>query len=357
MTASSFPTSATADVASTAAPGPVSARVAAPDLPPLDHPDVALWRAATPGDAEAITRAQKAMDAVDHPDWTTPLEDVRDELASTHLDLELDSVVGLGADGEVLAWGLVDLSPGRATRVQVYLSGGVVPAARGRGIGRQLLARQVARAQQVLATRPEELPARIQIDVDERSPAALALAQRHGMSVLRWFTSMERDLAAPITPVPAPRDAVVVPYTPDRADDARLARNDSFRDHWGSQPSEPERWAQFVGGELFRADLSRLALDADGRILGFALCNANPEDWEVQGFTSCYVGVLGVVRDARGRGIAPALLEGVMRATAAAGLERVVLDVDTESPTGALGLYERSGFVASSRSMTVALDL
>ena len=116
-------------------------------------------------------------------------------------------------------------------------------------------------------------------------------------------------------------------------------------------------WAQFVGGDLFRADLSRIAVDADGGILGFALCSANPEDWEVQGFTSCYVGVLGVVREARGRGIAPALLEGVLRATAEAGLERVVLDVDTESPTGALGLYERSGFVATSRSMTVARDL
>lgn len=353
MTASSSPTGP----ATGPATGPVSARITAPQLPPLHHPDVALWRPATPADAEAITRAQKAMDAVDHPDWTTPLEDVRDELASSHLDLERDSVVGLGPDGDVVAWGLVDLSPGRATRVQVYLTGGVVPALRGRGIGRQLLARQVARATQILATREEELPARIQIDVDERSPAALALAERLGMTVLRWFTSMERDLAREIAAVPAPRDAVVIPYTPDRADDARLARNDSFRDHWGSQPTQPERWAHFVGGEMFRADLSRIAVDADGRILGFALCNANPEDWEVQGFTSCYVGVLGVVRDARGRGIAPALLEGVMRATAQAGLERVVLDVDTESPTGALGLYERSGFVATSRSMTVALDL
>ncbi|TGO06006.1 GCN5-related N-acetyltransferase [Serinibacter arcticus] len=337
--------------------GPVSARVEAPELPPLDHPDVALWRPATLADAEAITRAQKTMDAVDHPDWTTPLEDVRDELESSHLDLACDSVLGLGSDGDVLAWGLVDLSPGRATRVQVYLTGGVVPAARGRGVGRRLLAFQEARARQVLATRSEALPARIQIDVDERSPAALALAQRLGMTVHRWFTSMERDLAHEIVAVPAPREAAVITYTPDRADDARLARNDSFRDHWGSQPTQPERWAQFVGGDLFRADLSRIAVDADGRVLGFALCNANPEDWEVQGFTSAYVGVLGVVREARGRGIAPALLEGVLRATAEAGLERVVLDVDTESPTGALGLYERSGFVATSRSMTVARDL
>lgn len=336
---------------------PVSARVQAPPLPELTHSDVAVWRPASAADAAGITRAQKAMDAVDHPDWTTPLEDVEDELAGSHLDLEVDTVVALDASGDVVAWGLVDLSPGRATRVQVYLRGGVVPALRGRGIGRVLLAWQVARGRQVLATCSEELPAWLEISIDERNTTALALAERAGMTVRRWFTSMDRDLAEPVAEIVVPDGVSILPYSADRAEDARLARNDSFRDHWGSQPSQPERWQQFVGGTHFRADLSQLAVDADGRILGFALCTVTPEDFEVQGWTSSYIGVLGVVRQARGRGIAPAILQAVLRATHEAGLERVVLDVDTASPTGALGLYERSGFVASSRSTTVALDL
>ncbi|WP_158277131.1 GNAT family N-acetyltransferase [Serinibacter arcticus] len=332
-------------------------RVAAVDLPVLNHPDVVRWRAATLEDAPAITRAQKAMDAVDHPDWTTPLEDVVDELSSSHVDLASDTILALGADGDVVAWGLTDLSPGRATRVQVYLTGGVVPAFRGRGLGRVLLAWQLARGQQLLATCPEQLPAWLQVSLDERNTTGLALAERAGLTVRRWFTSMDRDLAAPVQDVPVPDGVAIVAYSADRAEDARVARNDSFRDHWGSQPSQPERWQQFVGGTYFRPDLSQLAVDGEGRILGFALCTVTPEDFEVQGYTSSYIGVLGVVREARGRGIAPAILQAVLRATAGAGLERVVLDVDTASPTGALGLYERSGFVASSRSTTVAIDL
>lgn len=336
---------------------PVRERLTAPALPPLTHPDVARWRAATLADAPAITLAQQEMDAVDHPSWATPLDDVQDELEASHLDLGLDSVVALDGDGAVVAWGLVDLSPGRRTRVQVYLTGGVVPRLRRRGVGRRLLAWQLAHAEQLLATCPEPLPAWAQITLEEVSTGALALAESLGMHVERYFTSMVRDLAAPVVPVPPPHGVRIVAYTPDRAEDARLARNDSFRDHWGSQPTEPERWGQFVEGALFRADLSRIAIDPSGRILGFALCVSNPADFPLQGYSSGYVGVLGAVREARGRGIAPALLHGVFEATAAAGLERVELDVDTASPTGALGLYERSGFTATSRSLTVVREV
>jgi hypothetical protein len=40
-----------------------------------------------------------------------------------------------------------------------------------------------------------------------------------------------------------------------------------------------------------------------------------------------------------------------MRAHAAQGFARSVLDVDSDSPTGALGLYEGVGFVPDTRSM------
>lgn len=46
--------------------------------------------------------------------------------------------------------------------------------------------------------------------------------------------------------------------------------------------------------------------------------------------------------------IAPAL-----KAAQDAGLKRVVLDVDTDSPTGANTLYERLGFVATEREVVL----
>lgn len=341
-------------------------RVSPPRLPTLAHPDVATWRPVELTDVDVVTALQKAMDAVDHPDWTTPREDVEDELDAPHVTLTRDSVLAVGHDGEALAWGLIELMPGRETRVQAYANGGVHPRARGRGIGRVLLAWLTARGVQQIATCEEALPAWVRSGADERNRGGMALHERLGFVPERYFTTMERDLvgaagesgqALDVVEPPVPDGVRLVPYSADRAQDALDARNDAFRDHWGSQPRTPQEWATFVGGELFRADLSWLAVDEADVVLGFALVSANPEDWELQGYTSSYLGVLGVVRAGRRRGIAPALLARYLRATRDAGLDRAVLDVDTANPSGALGLYERAGFVATNRSVEYVLEV
>jgi ribosomal protein S18 acetylase RimI-like enzyme len=83
----------------------------------------------------------------------------------------------------------------------------------------------------------------------------------------------------------------------------------------------------------------------------FVNAYVNEEDWPGQGFSSSYIDLVGVPRAFRGRGIAPALLAASMRRMADGGLERAVLDVDSDSPTGALGLYKKVGFEESNRSV------
>jgi ribosomal protein S18 acetylase RimI-like enzyme len=130
-----------------------------------------------------------------------------------------------------------------------------------------------------------------------------------------------------------------------------VARNDSFRDHWGSQPMNEEQWDSFVGRSTFRPDLSFLAVAPDGTVAGFVLSSVSEDDWPGQGFSSAYIDLVGVTRAWRKRGIAPALLARDLRAIADAGLEKAVLDVDSDSPTGALGLYSGVGFAESNRSI------
>jgi ribosomal protein S18 acetylase RimI-like enzyme len=50
-----------------------------------------------------------------------------------------------------------------------------------------------------------------------------------------------------------------------------------------------------------------------------------------------------------------ALLGQVLEAYLRADLERAVLDVDTENPTGALGVYTRLGFEPTSRDIAYRL--
>jgi ribosomal protein S18 acetylase RimI-like enzyme len=57
-----------------------------------------------------------------------------------------------------------------------------------------------------------------------------------------------------------------------------------------------------------------------------------------------YVSYLGVLEAARGRGVATGLLRTIIADAAARGRDRVGLEVDADSPTGAAGLYTSMGW-------------
>ncbi|WP_233565919.1 N-acetyltransferase [Cellulomonas sp. PhB143] len=96
---------------------------------------------------------------------------------------------------------------------------------------------------------------------------------------------------------------------------------------------------------------------ADERVVGYQLAERFEEDWPVVGYTFGYTGILGVVREHRGRGIAVALLARAMQAFKDAGLEYAALDVDTANPSGADRLYARLGYETRHTSATYAIEL
>lgn len=340
--------------------------MSAPAVIPVPlHEDVAIWRAATADDLDAITQLTAAAERVDHPTWSTPREELQQTFEVSHIDPAADTLLGFADDGTLLAYGEATRSAVVDSRMQAYAMGTVHPAWRGRGIGGVLMAWLLARAQQHLAASERTLPGWVIMYAQESNAAAIAVGARAGLSIERYFTTMERELALPIPQLALPEGVSLLRFTPEFAEATRLARNDAFRDHWGSQPSAPENWAKFVGGEVFRPDLSWLAVEAapgaadagpnGQRVVAFALASVNRDDWALQGFTSTYIDLIGVVRHWRGRGLAPAVIAAQLRAAAAEGLERAILDVDTASPTGAHTLYTGMGFRATEREVALVL--
>lgn len=331
--------------------GPISARV--PDLGEAGLPDAVAgvaWRRPTVEDAPAIRAALNAAGRVDHPEYQVPLQEVLDDFAASHVDADRDLVVG-ERDGAIVAFGSAVMPDGQIDVRRVFVGGTVVPDVRRQGIGAALLAWEERRAvERLRAHGDDELPAQIHAWAGSETSTVPFLTGA-GYAVARYFTDLHRDLSQPIEPLD---DAglTIVPFGPELFEAGRIARNDAFRDHWGSQPTTPERWGRFVGSPVLRPDLSAVAVEGD-RIVGFCLAEHDPEDAEVAGFTSVYVALVGVVRDRRGLGIAPRVLTRTLEAARAAGLERAVLDVDSESPTGAVGLYERLGFTTAKQSVVL----
>lgn len=305
----------------------------------------------TPEDTDAVHEIMQAMDAIEHPNYLTTREEVVEELGYSFLDLEHDTVLGLTVEGRPVAVGAVLEPPRQETLVREFLNGGVHPEFWGKGIGRELLAWQLARGRQKLAVSQKRLPGWLVGYADARAERRARILRRAGLEPTRYFLALDRDLSDPIPQVTPTEDVRIVPFTAGWAEATHAARDEAFLDHWGSQPLSDEQWQGFLSG-TFAPEVSFLAVagsEDGGEVAGLVLCQVNEEDWEAQGFTGAYISVVGTTRAYRGKRIASALLGAVLRACADRGWERATLDVDSESPTGALGLYTEMGFVETNR--------
>ncbi|PZE69722.1 GNAT family N-acetyltransferase [Curtobacterium sp. MCBD17_021] len=317
------------------------------------------FRPATEADLPAVHDVAVESAAVDDPQTHPSPEDFAHRLSTAGLDPARDTVVGTDADGHVHAYAIVIAVPSRDTAARVLLAGSVRPAYRGQGVGRRLLAWQTGRARQHLAALDVDLPGAIDLTAPQGS-SALALAARFGLEPVRYWVDMQVvfDPAPARDALPALPDGLVLrPATLDDVERMRIAKNDAFRDHWGSQPMLAPDWHGYLTARKTRLDLSRVVVDEHGDVLAFTVVESDPGAFSARGRSFASLHWVGVVRRARGRGLAPLVLAATLDAVADGGLSAAALDVDSENPSGAVRLYERLGFVAGAVSVTTSTAL
>lgn len=179
-----------------------------------------------------------------------------------------------------------------------------------------------------------------------------------GFKHVRTWWQMQR----PVTPEeatdhPEPREGVVVRRVrrddavglPDEQDlrDVHAVLEESFADHFNSYR---ETFEEFL--DRLRADPGHRwdhwwIAEVDGRAAGALVGTTVTGRLDAEGAPvpdGSYVEYIGVHSSARGRGVAKALLWAVIADAAARGRNRVGLEVDADSPTGADGLYASMGW-------------
>ncbi|HEX5089526.1 MAG TPA: GNAT family N-acetyltransferase [Nocardioides sp.] len=262
-----------------------------------------------------------------------------------------ENVVVRDDRGLIRAWGSVhDRASGRMLFVHVVERG--IDERIGRACSDLLVEWAVGRAREVGAARGLEVQ---QVDTgafddDERQHRWLAAA---GFTKVRRWWQMER----PVTPDEAAlvddparweRDGVVFRLV-ERDADGQPAQADlravhdvleaAFSDHFNSKP---ETFDEF----LFRLRedpghgwdhwwLAEVDDRPGGALVGTGSASGS------------YVAYIGVVEVARGRGVAKGLLRTIIADTARRGGDRVGLEVDADSPTGADRLYRGLGWTTS----------
>jgi mycothiol synthase len=143
------------------------------------------------------------------------------------------------------------------------------------------------------------------------------------------------------------------------ADDIQVVHQmleESFADHFNSyRESFPEflqrlredpghRWDHWWIAEVDDPDHPDLPAQPGGALVSSVLVP------DASGRAGSYVDYIGVHRRARGRGVAKALLGTVVRDAAERGRNRVELEVDADSPTGADQLYASLGWTETDRT-------
>lgn len=315
------------------------------------------WRPATKKDIPALFELWRAAGAVDHPTSLVMMDELEEEFDDEDFDPELDSVMALDPSGRAVAFGSATVKSSNETVVWVTLDGTVHPDRRGEGIGTSVLRWQEQRGLQHLAESDEYLPGWLAGFAEEHAVWTTDLFHHNGFESVRWWHELVRDLGQPIPEIGLSAGVRIETFGDEWSEPTRDAHNEAFRDHWGSQPETREDWESDHRLGTFRADLSFVAVarDAAGHdtVVAYLLSDVNEEEWDANGGSFGFIHLLGVRRDWRGRKLAQALLTHAMRAYKNEGFGRAILEVDADSPTGAVALYEGLGFAEANRSVSL----
>jgi mycothiol synthase len=316
-------------------------------------------RPLAPSDVPAWVDLLAAIEQVDRTGEHFAAADLAEEMANPEVEVGKDFVGAYDAGGQLVGYFSV-LPRGAADgHYTVHVQGSVLPARRGQGVGTLLVAGMVDRAAQVRDERRPELPARL-VAAGLSSDAAQAnLLGSFGMRAERWTFVMRAALDA-VPPAPSlPSGLRLRGYDRSMAEALRQAHNAAFLDHPDFTPWSETRWAQSVTeARSFRPELSFVVSpERSEQIVAYLQTAEFEADRAATGRREAYVGLVGTLRGHRGKGLATALLGHALRAYREAGYDVAALAVDSENPTGALGVYQRVGFVVESRWTNYALTV
>lgn len=264
-------------------------------------------------------------------------------------------LVLLDAAGDVRAWVVVHDRAARRTMLHVYVDRTIEGRATQDALAAGLYAwaedqaAEICALREVTETRMDASP--FEADVVQREWLAAA-----GYTNRRTYLQMTRPVA--------PDEAASSPGTREGVTIRRVASHDnglpvaadlvivhemlekSFEDHFNSyRESFPEFVQRLREDPGHRWDHWWVAfVDVDGaqEAAGALVSTVLPEN--ADGHEGSYVDYIGVHRNARGRGVAKSLLHTVIADAAERGRDRVGLEVDASSPTGADGLYRAMGW-------------
>jgi len=300
----------------------------------ISHPEEA--------DLSGILAAASAAARADRESVILTENDLRARMADPRIDPERDLWVVRDPAAGVVAFAEGSLR--QESRSALYATRGTVhPDFRGRGIGQQLLERQWARLAE-FALEHSNLKLVMGSRVQDNQKGAVDLLTRFGLKPVRYLYEMEHNLVEPSGPGGIPHGLIVRLWKDRREDQAVWqAVGEAFRDHWGYIQEPFEAFEQRIATQKINPETSFIAWDGD-QVAGGALNDMGAMARSRFLRNTGWLGMLFVRAPWRKQGLGQALLNCSFRMARELGHSHLRLTVDAENLTGAVRLYEKTGF-------------
>jgi mycothiol synthase len=230
------------------------------------------------------------------------------------------------------------------TGERLYISLGFVhPDWRRRDLGAAMLRYNERHLRDIAREHPAEIPKRFRVWATDRETGAQALFRAAGYKPVRHYIMMARPSAQALPDAPLPAGLEVRPVAPDHHRAIWEAMWEARRDHWGYVEPTEQDYDRWIGGRLFSPTLWKVAWEGE-EVAGMVLNRLDLAENEIYRRERGYTQDVFVRRAWRRRGLARSLLVQSIRMFRDMGMEETALGVDTQNPSGALGLYESLGY-------------
>lgn len=306
------------------------------------------FRNATAGDWETLADLMNRAHRGDGIDELRSAADLRGDYEPRD-DFDIARDISIAEiDGRPVAFhfGYLVLRDGSTLTLETW--GAVVPEHRGRGIGTALHRATRARLATEAAADPRPGPREYRTFALDTERADLELLEAEGFVPIRFGFEMRRSLTGALPAHPLPDGLELRPVTPDQHRAIFDGNNEAFEDHWGHRtPGEGDFVAMFDSPST-DTSLWRVAWDGD-EVAGVVINTIYHDENATLGVRRGWLDQVSVRRPWRGRGLAKAVCVESFRVLREQGMDEAWLGVDGANPTGALGLYERLGFLVARR--------
>ena len=269
-------------------------------------------------------------------------EELAEEFDGTYCSLNHDVIVAI-YESSIIGVGYTIFLPSEIKEERCYIFGTTKPEFRGNGVGTAVMQWASEHGESLLRSTNRTIPKYLRSDMSATNSSAGSLFQSFNMSPVRWNDDLIIDLADS-PEVFTSLGYSIVAWDSSRDEEARVVKNLAFMDHWGSTPTSKDGWEQLVHGSTSRLDQSFFALDSNHNIVGLLLSHRYESDDEALGKRIGWIDKLATLAEHRKKSIGKSLITHALAAYKRDGLTHAALDVDTENPTGAYGLYTAVGF-------------